>query len=58
MVLTILGLILVSAKQLFEKLPNQVTLFKGLPIFSALCISTIGLGISVQALLQIVKITG
>jgi len=56
MVLTVLGLILVSAKQLFEKLPNQVTLFKGLPIFSALCISAIGLGISIQALLQIAGI--
>jgi nickel/cobalt transporter (NicO) family protein len=57
MVLTVLGLILVSAKRLFEKLPNQVTIFKGLPVFSAFCIGIIGLVISLQALLQIAGVT-
>jgi nickel/cobalt transporter (NicO) family protein len=55
-VLTSLGLILVSAKHLFEKLPNQVSLLRGLPIFSALCISAIGIFISFQAFLEIAQI--
>ncbi len=52
-VLTSLGLLLISAKHLFEKMPNKVNLMQGLPILSALCITLVGLGITVQALLQI-----
>lgn len=50
-VLTGIGLMLVYAKHLFEKLPLQIPKIKMLPVMSALGITIIGLGITTQALL-------
>ena len=52
-VLTGLGLLLVHAKRLFQKLPTQLQLVRVLPAVSALCIALIGLGITTQSLMQI-----
>ncbi len=58
-VLTGLGLLLVYARQLFEGLPTQTRFMKVLPVvrvlptLSALFISLIGLGVTIQALTQI-----
>lgn len=52
-VLTALGLLLVRAKRLFERLPTQMRLVRVLPAVSALFIALIGLGITTQALMQI-----
>jgi ABC-type nickel/cobalt efflux system permease component RcnA len=51
--LTGLGLLLVSAKRLFDRLPTQVRLVRMLPAVSALFVALIGLGITTQALVQI-----
>ena len=51
--LTGLGLLLVSSKRLFERLPARVRLLNGLPILSAALITLLGLGITIQALWQI-----
>lgn len=52
-VLTVLGLLLVRSKRLFEKLPTQMRLVKVLPAVSALFVALLGLGITAQALVQI-----
>ena len=52
-VLTGLGLLLVRAKRLFERLPTQVRLVRVLPAISALFVALLGLGITTQALVQI-----
>ncbi|HBL58744.1 MAG TPA: ABC transporter permease [Cyanobacteria bacterium UBA8803] len=57
-VLTGLGLLLVCAKQLFQKLPAQVGLMRALPAVSALCVALIGLGITTQAFMQIGLVSG
>jgi ABC-type nickel/cobalt efflux system permease component RcnA len=51
--LTGLGLLLVSSKRLFDRLPARVRWLKGLPIVSAILITLLGLGISIQAIWQI-----
>jgi ABC-type nickel/cobalt efflux system permease component RcnA len=51
--LTGLGLLLVSAKRLFDRLPTQVRLVRMLPAVSALFVALLGLGITTQALVQI-----
>lgn len=57
-VLTGLGLLLVYTKRLFERVPTNVRLMKMLPAMrilpaaSALLIVVIGLGMTVQALIQ------
>jgi ABC-type nickel/cobalt efflux system permease component RcnA len=51
--LTGLGLLLVSAKRLFDRLPKQVRLVRMLPAVSALFVALLGLGITTQALVQI-----
>lgn len=52
-VLTGLGLLLVSAKRLFERLPTKGRLLRVLPTVSALFVVLIGLGVTAQALVQI-----
>ncbi len=52
-VLTGLGLILVYAKHLFKHIPTHPRLLKTLPAFSAACITLVGIGISIQAVLQL-----
>ena len=52
-VLTGLGLLLVSAKRLFERVPTQMRLVRILPALSALFVALLGLGITTQALVQI-----
>jgi ABC-type nickel/cobalt efflux system permease component RcnA len=49
-VLTAIGLMLVYAKELFERLPIQSSRISLLPSMSALFITLIGLGITTQAL--------
>lgn len=51
-VLTGLGLLLVSAKRLFERLPTKGRLLRVLPTVSALFVVLIGLGVTAQALVQ------
>ena len=54
MVLTVLGLILVYAKQLFKHLPTaQLSWTRWLPMASAVGIMVIGVGISTRSLLQV-----
>ncbi|BAZ32744.1 high-affinity nickel-transporter [Cylindrospermum sp. NIES-4074] len=50
-VLTGIGLMLVYAKEMFERLPLQIPRIRMLPVASALGITLIGLGITSQALL-------
>ncbi len=52
-VLTGLGLLLVYAKHLFKHVPTHPRFVKALPAFSATCITLIGIGISIQAVLQL-----
>jgi ABC-type nickel/cobalt efflux system permease component RcnA len=52
-VLTGLGLLLVSAKRLFERVPTQMRLVRILPALSALFVALLGLGITTQALVEI-----
>jgi nickel/cobalt transporter (NicO) family protein len=52
-VLTSLGLLLVYAKHLFQRVPAPSRLTKILPTFSALCITLLGIGITLQALVKI-----
>lgn len=52
-VLTALGLLLVRARRLFERVPTQMRLVRVLPAVSALFIALLGLGITTQALMQI-----
>lgn len=51
--LTALGLMLVSARHLFERFPTQLRVTRLLPAVSALVITLLGVGISVQAVMQI-----
>ncbi|MEG3842641.1 sulfite exporter TauE/SafE family protein [Microcoleus sp. herbarium14] len=53
LVLSAIGLILVYAKQNFHKLPKQITAVKFLPAISAMLVMLLGLGITGQAMLQI-----
>ncbi len=48
-----LGLLLIYAKQFFEQLPKPKRLMRILPTVSAFLISLIGLGITIQALIEI-----
>jgi ABC-type nickel/cobalt efflux system permease component RcnA len=50
--LTGLGLLLVSSKRLFDRLPARGRWVKGLPVASAVLITLLGLGISIQAIWQ------
>jgi len=52
-VLTGLGLLLVRARRLFERVPTQMRLVRVFPAVSALFIALLGLGITTQALMQI-----
>lgn len=52
-VLTGLGLLLVRARRLFERVPTQMRLVRMFPAISALFIAMLGLGITTQALMQI-----
>lgn len=52
-VLTAIGLILVYAKGKFDKLPKQMAVVKFLPGISAMLVMLLGLGITGQAMLQI-----
>ncbi|ACK70342.1 high-affinity nickel-transporter [Gloeothece citriformis PCC 7424] len=54
--LTGIGLLLVSAKQFFERIPTQIIssrLIKIIPVVSALIIALIGLGLTYQSIAQI-----
>ncbi|MBW4474438.1 MAG: sulfite exporter TauE/SafE family protein [Stenomitos rutilans HA7619-LM2] len=51
--LTALGLLLVSARHLFERVPSQNRIARLLPALSALVITLLGVGISTQAVMQI-----
>jgi len=53
LVLTAIGLILVYAKGKFDKLPKQMAVVKFLPGISAMLVMLLGLGITGQAMLQI-----
>ena len=51
-VLTAIGIALVHAGRLVERVPLNGRLLRVLPVFSALVVTVIGLGITLQALLQ------
>jgi len=51
--LTMLGVLLVNARRLFERVPTQFRFARVLPAMSALFITLLGLGISAQAVIQI-----
>ena len=53
LVLTAIGLILVYAKQNFNRLPKQITAVKFLPAISATLVMLLGLGITGEAILKI-----
>ncbi|WP_333485279.1 nickel/cobalt transporter [Microcoleus sp. A6-D4] len=53
LVLSAIGLILVYAKQNFNKLPKQITAVKFLPAISAMFVMLLGLGITGEAMLKI-----
>jgi len=53
LVLTSLGLLLVYAKQIFKQVPAPKRLTRILPVLSAVGITVIGLGMSVNAVMQI-----
>ncbi len=53
LVLSAIGLILVYAKQNFNKLPKQITAVKFLPAISAMFVMLLGLGITGEAILKI-----
>lgn len=53
LVLSAIGLILVYAKQKFDRLPKQITVVKILPAISAVLVMFLGLGITGKAMLQI-----
>jgi len=53
LVLTAIGLILVYAKQNFHRLPKEMKVVKFLPGISAMLVMLLGLGITGQAMLQI-----
>jgi ABC-type nickel/cobalt efflux system permease component RcnA len=50
-----LGLLMVYAQHLFRKIPAHLGFVQTLPILSAIGITLIGLGISLQALLQVIE---
>jgi ABC-type nickel/cobalt efflux system permease component RcnA len=52
-VLSGIGLMFVYAGRLFERLPVQGRLLRILPVFSALFIALVGLGIAARALLEV-----
>ncbi|XHX76727.1 MAG: sulfite exporter TauE/SafE family protein [Stenomitos frigidus ULC029] len=51
--LTALGLLMVSARRLFERVPTQIRFARFLPALSALVITLLGVGIAAQAVMQI-----
>lgn len=51
-VLTLLGVLLVSAGHLFERLPLHGRLVRALPVASAFLVTVAGLGITLRALMQ------
>jgi len=51
-VLTGIGLLLVYARQFFERFPTDGRLLRVLPIASAAIVTLVGLGITLQALSQ------
>jgi ABC-type nickel/cobalt efflux system permease component RcnA len=51
-VLTAIGMLLVYAGRLFERIPIRGRLFRVVPIAGALVVTVAGLGITLQALLQ------
>jgi ABC-type nickel/cobalt efflux system permease component RcnA len=53
LVLSAIGLILVYAKRNFDKLPKEMKAVKFLPAISAMLVMLLGLGITGQAILQI-----
>jgi nickel/cobalt transporter (NicO) family protein len=53
-VLTSLGLLLVYSKHLFKRIPGQLRTSRFFPILSAVCITFLGVGISIQALMTVV----
>lgn len=55
-VLTGLGLTLVYARSLFQKLPARLRRTSLLPRLSAVCITLVGLGLAIQALIKIIGI--
>ncbi len=52
--LTVLGLLLIGAKQLFERVPGQVKFARWLSFLSAVLITGLGSGIALHALWQLV----
>ncbi len=52
-VLTGIGIVLVYARKLFQHIPEGGTLFRFVPIASALFITVVGVGITLQALMSI-----
>lgn len=57
-VLTVTGLLFVYAGRLFERIPAQRPLFHLLPIVSAAVVTLLGLGITLQALMQMQLLGG
>jgi len=51
-VLTAIGVLLVCASRLFERIPARGPLLRALPVASALLIAAAGVGITFQALMQ------
>ena len=51
--LTTLGLLLVSARRLFERMPTHIRMARLLPAVSALIVTLLGVGISTQAVMQL-----
>jgi ABC-type nickel/cobalt efflux system permease component RcnA len=52
-VLTGIGIALVHARRLFDRIPTRNTTLRVLPIMSALIVTVVGVGITVQALTQV-----
>ncbi|TAF59114.1 MAG: high-affinity nickel-transporter, partial [Oscillatoriales cyanobacterium] len=53
LVLSAIGLVLVYAKQHFNKLPKQIAAVKFMPAISAVLVMFLGLGITGEAILKI-----
>jgi nickel/cobalt transporter (NicO) family protein len=56
-VLTALGLLMVYAKRLFVRIPAPSRFARTLPTLSAACITLIGIGVSAQAIMQMLGIS-
>ncbi len=55
-VLTGLGLLMVYSKDVFRRVPTQFRFMKGMPVFSAIAITLIGVGVTTKAIMQIAQI--